>query len=799
MAMAYRPKFSVRTPVTGFLAVFSLVFSAMVFTLSSSPAVYAGGAIGGGGDPGGGGGGGQSSNGWGWVNYSVNGNPSPYSFRDGQTWANVSSTCKSAGADRVIAFVFLRSSGTDVATGAVYQYKSSYFNESTNKPTLSAYAYNGDKGGSWLPTKTARSLYDSVDVDKTGFTWGDNVAWFCYSNAKKWTVTPSTHVLIKGSGTGAVDRYESGWSTADKTAVPGQTIYWKHTLQAKGDTIDKRVDWALKGSGFPSDFAIKNTGYKSAGTVTANTKFAVLGKFTDSSQTSSSYTVYQVRASDAGSTLCQHIEWDPKAWDNTGVGSSNEVCVKISYSYSLNPAISLSRSGAIESDSGTMELYPTMSNSGPSVSESVNYELNLIAIQPGGSVSNSAGGNSTNKPCTYFTGTGVSCGLASVTGGPNADSFVFDTDASRGGVPHTYKTRNFTIGNYSAGTRLCFALSVDPRSSAASAAAALAGTDAWRHSPLSCVVVGKQPKVQFWGADVYAGRYISGLTGSVSGTAIIRTANTSNSRGTFGSWGEYAAVASGTITRFGTGAAYADATGTNNEKTTCAASVLAFINAPNGTNCTNTSTIGNYGTSLVADTAASFPAEAGRTLSGNVDLASGAVEGGHVYTATGNITLSSATIPRGKWIVINASNYNVLIDGNITYTNGPFTQLSDIPQVVLIGRNISISDAVTRVDSWLIAKGTNVTTNGVINTCASKSASSRLTISDCNQQLTVNGPVVANRLLLLRTFGAGSGVNAGVPAEIFNLRPDAYVWGYDQANSTRRANTVYLREAPPRL
>src|SRR5690606_28527099 len=106
----------------------------------------------------------------------------------------------------------------------------------------------------------------------------------------------------------------------------------------------------------------------------------------------------------------------------------------------------------------------------------------------------------------------------------------------------------------------------------------------------------------------------------------------------------------------------------------------------------------------------------------------------------------------------------------------------DIPQVVIIANNILIDESVSRVDAWLVAAGTGA--NGIVNTCSASNLDNaspaqletRLHAGRCDDRLTVNGPVIANRLLLRRTAGAGPGNQAGNPAEVFNFRPDAYLW-----------------------
>jgi hypothetical protein len=135
-------------------------------------------------------------------------------------------------------------------------------------------------------------------------------------------------------------------------------------------------------------------------------------------------------------------------------------------------------------------------------------------------------------------------------------------------------------------------------------------------------------------------------------------------------------------------------------------------------------------------------------------------------------------------VVITSGTVN--IEGNITYSDGPLNSLKDIPQVVIISKDINIRDSVTNVDSWLVA-------SGAINTC--NNFTGNLTTAKCGAILAVNGPVVTNKLILNRT----GGTSIGDPAERFNLRPDAYLWAQLQASGGNKAQTVYSVELPPRF
>lgn len=175
------------------------------------------------------------------------------------------------------------------------------------------------------------------------------------------------------------------------------------------------------------------------------------------------------------------------------------------------------------------------------------------------------------------------------------------------------------------------------------------------------------------------------------------------------------------------------------------------------------------------------------------------------------------------------NGYTLLSEGYPSYNN-----IADLPQVLIFAKDIKIGSRVTQIDAWLFAIGNNIasskfnTANGTLHTCAKfrqgSKASGDLNRSttaadekdECGYQLVINGPVFAKNIYLERTAGnypgtgrtethdydptAQSIANDGsvTPAEIFNLRPDTYLWAYGQAQDTRQASSTYIRELPPR-
>jgi Mg-chelatase subunit ChlD len=186
--------------------------------------------------------------------------------------------------------------------------------------------------------------------------------------------------------------------------------------------------------------------------------------------------------------------------------------------------------------------------------------------------------------------------------------------------------------------------------------------------------------------------------------------------------------------------------------------------------------------------------------------------------AKGYSTLSDYPIYKLGGIILDQSIViksaaTVYINSNITnpnYKNGQtYKNASDLNQMVIIAKNIKISPEVTNVDAWLIASDSIYTCysndNDKMNLYLGKGGDGNdgLTIDFCNKQLIINGPVMADHLYMLRTYGAGVGntgdISSNTPAEIFNLRADAYLWAAARSLVNGRVQTTYTTELPPRF
>lgn len=457
--------------------------------------------------------------------------------------------------------------------------------------------------------------------------------------------------------------------------------------------------------------------------------------------------------------------------------------LKLKLKYKLNPDVEINgstQSTSVESG-GIVDITSNVRQDKADTSTNpTDWRVTELRYIPGtvlSSASRSARPNSTQKPCDALPSSGRNyC----------KDDLYRDADKVFNGLGDSVNFA-YQTGEYAIGTLICFVTSVSKPTQEDS--------PIWSHSAMTCMTIGKKPKVQVWGGDLIIGQGFSGQSNQTSSaiTSTTKKAMSSESR-IFGSWVEYGIFATGSINGTASKSAFsgdgliAGALGDQ-----CVFSVLSFTNVDSDSAlCTN---IGNYSSSQpIPDVGASFTTAKSLGNNASINLATNDLNG--LYTATGNLTISgggpAGAIEKGKWVVINAPNANVTISGNINYTTDQMNSIDQIPQLVIIAKTIGIRDNVTNIDSWLIA-------TDQINTCSSVADNAKLTDKDCDKALVVNGPVMTNKLLLRRTAGSGTGSQSGDPAEVFNLRADAYLWAIARSNDLGRAQTVYSTELPPRF
>lgn len=366
----------------------------------------------------------------------------------------------------------------------------------------------------------------------------------------------------------------------------------------------------------------------------------------------------------------------------------------------------------------------------------------------------------------------------------------------------------------------------------------------WRVS-LSCRTIAKKPNFQAWNANLYTEGRIETSQSNKYEQARIGTNNDANR--VFGSWEEYIAIAKKTISGFGSGASL----GYN-------ASNLSLVggHSPTSNLCdlsnltisnTDCSKIGRARISLSEAVlnrifARYFPynLETNNPSSViNVNRASklSVTADSNVTTAeyiatSGNASIDNTIVrPKNSPVLVIRVPGTLTINANICYGGGAcanntnnslilanrnsetFSSLSELPQIIILANNINISANVTQIDAWLVTVGT-VANEGIVDTCAGFIIGSSSS-NDCNKTLLINGPTIANTILLNRTAGAWTRTNFNqndgpgasndlsddgsvTPAEIFNYRPDTLLWSYGQSQDFSQATVTYERELPPR-
>ena len=439
--------------------------------------------------------------------------------------------------------------------------------------------------------------------------------------------------------------------------------------------------------------------------------------------------------------------------------------------FTLTPQISINPSTGVEAGQNVQATI-SVNSEGGGTSSGTKWELTRFIVPPAGTYPGGQTENDTAPKDHY----GNSANTPQSSGGTNFSPGVSSLGS------YDYATEDRPVG-----TQICYALSVQPYTS-------VGGSTKWRHSAPVCVAIAKKPKVQVLGGDLIVGRGINGAAGA---TSTVQTSVTNNGSGKYyGSWSEYGIVPSGWVAGMASGSGYVGGAPT---KDLCALSYLTIANRQPGY-CSGTQIGGHVHVSGAPNIAARFsvsPSTPKTPASNNFNL--NTLSG--LYTTNSSaITVSGGgPIVAGKWVVINAPDTTVTIANNINYTTAAMTSITAIPQVVIIAKNIIIADNVTTIDSWLVTTGTGG--DGRINTCGAGGVSETTSLSagKCGNKLTVNGPIVSNHLLLRRTAGAGTGTSAGNPAEVFNLRADAYIWATAYNQGGGRIPTVSTKELPPRF
>ncbi|MBI3889733.1 hypothetical protein HY312_04155 [Candidatus Saccharibacteria bacterium] len=429
--------------------------------------------------------------------------------------------------------------------------------------------------------------------------------------------------------------------------------------------------------------------------------------------------------------------------------------------FNITPSVSLSKT--IVQPGEQVSAMPSLNNTGTSNSTAVSWQLTRFILPRGSSIPAGVV-QSSQDPTIRFGNRSALTAQGSIA-------------VPRGTLP--LADSQGAIEDLPAGTRICYATSVRPYSDSSPA-------NEWRHGQAVCAVIGTKPLVQIHGGDLRVGGQFKGAAAISDLTSRVNTSSVTRDGKTFGSWVEYGIQAPGAVIGTASGSGLSNG---SVEASQQAWSKLTFANTPE---------FGKFSSSqrTLPDTAEGllslYNISAAPQVTGNVQLTP-TISG--LRMANGDITVPAYNFTSpGQSVVIYAPDSTVTITGNVTYGSMTLRSIQDIPQLVIIANQIKINSSVTQLDSWLIANGES----GRIDTCSDVA---QLSTTVCNRQLTINGPVAAKQLLLKRTASSNESTDAGrsTPAEILNLRPDAYLWAKHAYNNTKRAITTSTVELPPRF
>lgn len=308
----------------------------------------------------------------------------------------------------------------------------------------------------------------------------------------------------------------------------------------------------------------------------------------------------------------------------------------------------------------------------------------------------------------------------------------------------------------------------------------------WRVHDASCRTIAKKPSTGIWNGSMLTAGGVSTSSSPRYNNAIMGIETSAGgSRTLYGSWSEYLAAVGKSVNAFSSASNFAIGS--------------SDLTAPRSNDRLNNSRL---------------------TISNKSRLGSSGISNNSAYLTRLTTFMENQATPIGDTLgattvtgtQIMKHTGTLKITGNIVTAPGPYRSIYHIPQAVIFVRNgdVEIASDVTRIDAWLIV------TNGKINTCSN--FQSGTTESDaigrprdtCNKQLVFNGPVMANRLELNRSFGSDPLISYrtgtfGAPStkyaagEVFNLRADTYLWAYAQAGRYDSSYTEsYSRELAPR-
>lgn len=384
------------------------------------------------------------------------------------------------------------------------------------------------------------------------------------------------------------------------------------------------------------------------------------------------------------------------------------------------------------------------------------------------------------------------------TYGANRAGKLNSTENVNGKSEDKFKGSAYNVYDIPAGEYFCVVAAVYPYTVSSNTEMNKNGSNSWYISAPDCFPVAKKPSLQVWGASLYTAKNV--ITSVEAKNNIHGFYNYAGKAKTnltlFGSWVEQSVVVpNGRVSGLASGAATGYYSSNGNTRTpteglggskegTSASYCNRVPLTLSNFNCTSAmQQAGGYATATTAKPKARTSYIDRFRRDENVADS----DDGVIYVKTGDYTIGETTVPKGETRVIESTG-TVTITGDILYEDG-YSALGEIPKLILYAKNITIECSVSRVDAVLIAEED-------VNTCPTTDINAR----DNSNQLVIHGTVITNTLTANRTYGAATGANSVVPAEIIDYDSTLYLWGNSQSdkNPSGKLNVSYQHELSPR-
>ncbi|MCQ2570751.1 MAG: hypothetical protein MJ154_00670 [Candidatus Saccharibacteria bacterium] len=189
----------------------------------------------------------------------------------------------------------------------------------------------------------------------------------------------------------------------------------------------------------------------------------------------------------------------------------------------------------------------------------------------------------------------------------------------------------------------------------------------------------------------------------------------------------------------------------------------------------------------------------GYTNGSDFDLSSYNIE------TNSNVEGLATTSPVGSTIVYRAKN--VVINSSIIANSDQKHGLNDFKMPIIIADSVWLTGNPTQIDAIIITNELNTckwnTYNDFLNnkqaTIKAGSNGVNLNKNTCTKPVRFTAPVIVKgKVILNRTYGAGSGEDQARRAEIFELNAATYLWTFNEMSRYNQATTTFSRELPSR-